>query len=297
MCKVFLGAIWITVSITIIGWAINLIINSYNWVAIMLFCLAFIMLLVTLVCYLRSPGKDKLKEITKKKWRYIVIALLFLIIGFFLGRYPAPSPALPPMDAFHDPNLQVAIINEVGKPTRDISISDLENIKELTADNMGITDLSGLQYCTGLRKLSLNNNQITDISPLSSLPDLVELHLWHNQIINTSPLASLTELTYLDIAENQIIDVSPLSSLTHLDDLSLWGNKIKYISSLASLTSLDRLILNDNDINDILPLVNNMNNNGLGSGDMVNLTDNPLNSDSIDKYIPQLQDNDIVVIY
>lgn len=254
-----------------------------------------------IILWIISPVRKWLKEegkrFLKEKWLYIVVALVFFVIGFLSGHYTAPSPAPLPMDAFRDPNLEAAIISEIGKPTRDISMSDLENIKELTADNMGITDLAGLQYCTGLRKLSLNNNQITDISPLSSLHNLVELHLWHNQIIDTLPLASLTNLTYLDLAENQIIDISPLSSLTNLNDLSLWGNKIKTISSLAYLTSLDRLILNDNDINDILPLVNNMNNNGLGVGDTINITDNPLNSDSIDNYIPQLIDKDIVVIY
>jgi len=88
--------------------------------------------------------------------------------------------------------------------------------------------------------------------------------------------------------------VSPLADLTSLAELYLWDNQISDISALASLTSLTELDLHSNQISDILPLVQNA---GLGAGDTVDLKSNPLSSDSITIYMPQLQERGVTVSY
>ncbi len=80
----------------------------------------------------------------------------------------------------------------------------------LSASHQGISDLSGIEYCTNLDWLELNVNVISDISPLASLTNLTYLGLWKNEISDISPLASLTNLTYLSLHSNQISDISPL---------------------------------------------------------------------------------------
>lgn len=60
----------------------------------------------------------------------------------------------------------------IGKPTGDICPSDLTSLTELYAWDSGITGLTGLEYCAGLRQLSLRNNKITDTSPLVANPGL-----------------------------------------------------------------------------------------------------------------------------
>ena len=200
------------------------------------------------------------------------------------------------------------------------NISPLANLTSLTGlwllDNQ-ISDISPLAGLTSLTGLGLNRNQISDISPLAGLTNLtIGLWLAHNQISDVSPLADLTSLTGLWLAANQISDISPLADLTSLTELYLGSNQISDISALtnltgltgleladngisdisplADLTSLTALHLWDNQISDISPLVQNA---GLGTGDTVDLELNPLSSDSITIYVPQLQGRGVTVDY
>jgi Leucine-rich repeat (LRR) protein len=122
----------------------------------------------------------------------------------------------------------------------------------------------------GLATLSASGREIEDLSGLQYCANLTELGLISNQISDISPLANLTKLINLALGWNQISDVSPLANLTNLTDLCLSSNQIS----------------------DILPLVEN---EGLGTGDSVNLQVNPLSSDSINTYIPQLKARGVIV--
>jgi Leucine-rich repeat (LRR) protein len=76
--------------------------------------------------------------------------------------------------------------------------------------------------------------------------------------------------------------------------LVLDGNRIRDISPLADLIRLEYLWLSGNRISDISPLVQN---EGLGTGDQIYLGSNPLSSDSINIYIPQLKARGVTVDY
>ena len=195
---------------------------------------------------------------------------------------------------FADPNLEAAIREAIGKPTGPIYPSDLEGLTSLSASEKNIADLTGLECATSLTSLGLNDNQISDISPLANLTSLTGLYLYSNQISTISPLANLTSLMSLGLEWNQISDISPLANLTSLTGLSLRYNQISDISPLANLTHLTWLDLEGNQISDILPLVDN---EGLSEGDEVYLTGNPLSSDSINIYIPQLEARGVIVDY
>jgi len=84
---------------------------------------------------------------------------------------------------------------------------------------------------------------------------------------------------------NLISDIPPLVDLTDLEFLDPCRNQIGDISPLANLTKLWYLELGYNQISDISPLVQN---EGLGTGDFLWLHENPLSSDSINIYIPEL---------
>jgi Leucine-rich repeat (LRR) protein len=177
-------------------------------------------------------------------------------------------------------------------------ISPLASLTSLTdflilAHNQ-ISDISPLANLTNLTQLYLGWNQISDISPLAGLTSLADLGLLDNLINDISALAGLTSLTGLSLWHNQISDISALAGLTNLTDLRLGDNQISDISALAGLTSLTDLRLGDNQISDIEPLVNNP---GLAEGDQVNLDANPLSSDSINIYIPQLEARGVIVDY
>lgn len=218
---------------------------------------------------------------------------------------------------FRDPNLEAAIREAVGKPTGDIYRSDLDGVISLHTGPRKIANLGGLERCTSLKELGLSDNQLGDISPLADLTGLEQLDLSCNhQISYLSPLANLTRLKSLYLQNNRISVISPLGNLTSLRSLSLWGNDIRDISALADLTGLTQLYLASNQICDISPLASLSNltyldlednqiddifplleNEGFSKGDQIDLGGNPLSSDSISIYIPELEVRGVIVTW
>jgi hypothetical protein len=155
-----------------------------------------------------------------------------------------------------------------------------------------ISDISILPSLTTLTTLSLSGNGIADVSLLASLSGLTWVNLESNQISDISPLAELTSLEILGLTYNQISDISPLASLTGLTHLALGHNQISDISPLTNLTNLMQLWLDANQISDISAIVENQ---GISEGDEINLWANPLSSDSINVYIPELQARGVTI--
>jgi len=91
-----------------------------------------------------------------------------------------------------------------------------------------------------------------------------------------------------------IANLTGLEYCTNLHYLYLYLNHISDILPLANLAMLREPHIYDNQISDIAPLVEN---EGLGAGDEVSLTDNPLSDDSIHIYIPQLEARGVTVDY
>jgi hypothetical protein len=159
---------------------------------------------------------------------------------------------------FADTNLEAAIKEAINIHGRPIYPSDLKRLlTRLDTKKVGnVSDLTGLEHCTGLTRLILYNKQIDDISPLVKLASLTELNIERNQTSDISPLAKLTSLRELSLGGNQISDISPVANLISLKYLSLGGNQISDISPLANLTSLRKLFLGGNQISDISPVAN-----------------------------------------
>jgi len=180
-----------------------------------------------------------------------------------------------------------------GSQIDDISLLEgLTSLTDLDLRSNQITDLSPLAGLRDLRRLRLGSNLLRGISPLADLKNLTSLYLEENQISDVSPLEGLTGLLSLCIDDNQIRDLSPLVGLTNLTRLYLSSNQIGDISPLEGLTSLRTIVLSDNQITDISPLVDNV---GLGEGDYVNLRENPLSEQSINKHIPALRARGVTV--
>ena len=202
-----------------------------------------------------------------------------------------------------------------GNSISDISaLSNLTNLTSLRLGANSISDIRALSNLTNLTGLWLNVNNISDISALSNLINLTHLWLNDNSISDIRALSNLTNLTGLDLGGNSISDISALSSLTNLSALWFWGNGISDISALSNLTNLTWLFLGGNSISDIRALSNLTNltelylyynsvsdisplvaNSGLGSGDKVNLKNNPLSSASRNTHIPTLQSRGVRV--
>ncbi|GAG86639.1 unnamed protein product, partial [marine sediment metagenome] len=155
---------------------------------------------------------------------------------------------------FPDSNLEAVIRETINKLQGPIYTSDLESLTRLIAQERGISDLSGLEYCLNLRWLDLGQNNISDLSPLAGLSDLRYLFLQSNNTSDLLPLSSLTNLELLDLSDNNIGDLSPLTGLINLKELDLGDNQISNISPLVGLTDMTRLSLSGNIISELTPL-------------------------------------------
>ena len=119
-----------------------------------------------------------------------------------------------------DADLRMVIEKALGKASgATITVADIAKINDLEALNMGIKDLTGLEFAANLTTLTLGN-YIEDVSPLAGLTNLTALYLVGN-ITDISPLAGLTKLKELTLDHNDIADISPLAGLTNLTRLWL----------------------------------------------------------------------------
>jgi len=154
-----------------------------------------------------------------------------------------------------DLELRAAIQDALGiTGWADVTTADVESLVELDAGYYGISDLTGVDQCSGLTSLDVRYNEISDISAIAGMTHLERLVLWGNVIEDLSPLRNLTSLQYLDLDETETSDISALSGMASLETLYLSYNTIEDVSSLSGLESLQRLYLGWNNVVDISPL-------------------------------------------
>ncbi len=173
-------------------------------------------------------------------------------------------------------------------------LASLTGLTRLGLRRTNVADISVLAGLSRLQWLHLGGNRITDLAPLAELTSLLWLHLDENQIEVIDPLRGLVELRALWLSDNAIEDLSPLGELKSLTELDLALNAISDIAPLQRLTELAILDLSNNRITDISPLAANL---GLGEGDEVDLTGNPISEDSVETHVSDLQGRGVVVAY
>jgi hypothetical protein len=171
---------------------------------------------------------------------------------------------------FADPKLKTAVEATllINNPTK----ADMLGLTSLSATAnppLGIGSLAGLEYALNLQSLDAGGNLISDISPLSGLSGLYVLYLSSNQVSDISILSNLHAMMIMGLKGNQISDAAALSGMSALWWLDLIDNQIIDISPLAGLTSLQGLFIHENPQD----------------------TDNPLNTPSYCRWIPQIQAN------
>jgi len=173
-------------------------------------------------------------------------------------------------------------------------LSSCTSLVELEIEGNLVSDISILSSLPNLSLLDLRENQVSDISALSSLTKLAVLELGRNQVSDISTLSSLENLTVLDLEDNLIRNISPFFSLTKLTVLTLDSNQIRSVKPLSSLINLNELGLRWNQVADIQPLVEN---SGLSDWDVLYLAGNPLSAESLNTFIPQLEERGVEVSF
>ncbi len=220
---------------------------------------------------------------------------------------------------FTDPNLEQVIREAIDKPTGPIYKSDVDHIEGLSAIEKGISDLSGIENLVSLELFVFKNNTVSDLSPLADLSSLEWLDFHGNLVSDLSPLSGLENLYSLNLSYNKVCDLSPIAALANLGELYLRGNLVEDLTPLEGLTNLSWLnfsmnsvvdlspltylvnlgyvFASDNRISDLGPLVANQ---GIGSGDIVDIQNNDLDLTPGSKAMEDIQtltDRGVIVFY
>ena len=138
-----------------------------------------------------------------------------------------------------DTNLTAKIAETLGKPTdAPITMGDMLTLTSLTANNAGISDLTGLQHASNLITLMLDGNNLSNIDTITRLTQLRTLSFDNNNLSDVAPLVELTQLETLSLENNNLSDVAPLVELTELKTLRLRGNLLSYPSLYTTIPTL-----------------------------------------------------------
>ena len=142
-----------------------------------------------------------------------------------------------------------------------IDISELTQLKSITADDNTLYDMNLLEPLHELEELSFleysndagyfpwtNPSNIKDVSPLKKLPKLRSLSLTiGSHDTDLSSFADLKQIKRLTLCIDNDYDITPIGELTQLDELAICTNNQKYgrvddavngFNTLSTLTNL-----------------------------------------------------------
>ena len=139
-----------------------------------------------------------------------------------------------------DAELRRLLEDILGKSFGQITDEDMAGIDSLSlnCDDYSVSDLTGIEYCTGLWGFYFWNSNITDYSELIYLDKLEVLTIRDSVLSDPSQLSSLTGLTTLYLYENEIDDLSFISGFSNLEKLKLGENPLD-ITDLSVITSVN----------------------------------------------------------
>ena len=128
---------------------------------------------------------------------------------------------------FNDPQLDLAVKDQLNKSSGVLTDKNLKSIKNLQAKGYDISRLEGIELLENLVSIDISQNQISDLSPLQEIADLTIIKASDNMIEELQPLVYLKNLEILDLKNNQISNVGPLLFLENLEYLYLENNPIE----------------------------------------------------------------------
>ncbi|MCY1060855.1 leucine-rich repeat domain-containing protein [Nannocystis sp. SCPEA4] len=201
-----------------------------------------------------------------------------------------------------------------GNQIDDITpLAGMTAMQELFLDLNKIAAVTPLAGMTALRALYIHGNEIVDVAPLA-LPNLEILKIDDNQIADIGPLGAAPKLDALAISRNPLalgldafadhtalhgleahttgLQTVPLFAPASLERLFLSNNAIVDLQPLAAYQKLDSVVLIDNAITTLAPLVDAP---WLGECDLIDVTDNPLDAQTLGQIIPDMCADGIVV--
>jgi internalin A len=117
----------------------------------------------------------------------------------------------------------------------------------LYIDNSGISNLSGIEYFTGITELWSTGNNLSTL-PLIYSANLKMLNLDYNQFTDLPNLTGLTNLEVLSFPTNPMTQLTGISNYTTLKRLNVSSCQFTVLPDLSALTNLEVLHVNINQL-------------------------------------------------
>lgn len=172
----------------------------------------------------------------KKSYKFMQLALIpfvmmLLIVGCLMNQIEASDnkairayPIVVDETNFPDENFRNYIKNKFGDEIDETEILGATSFTDLS--NLGIEDLTGIEYFSKLRQLTMRNSPITKLD-LSHNTALEILNCNGNKIEDLN-ISQNTALYILNIHNNNLIEID-VSSLVNLTNLNVSNNQLKEI--------------------------------------------------------------------
>lgn len=158
-----------------------------------------------------------------------------------------------PEDPFFIENIKESKIKEFFEPYEKERWK-IPQIKNLSLEYMGISNISDLAGLTNLRVISLKNNNVEDITPLINLVNLRSINLCGNKIKEFDTFRNLKRLEVLDISNTQTLDLDGIEKIWWLKELNLSQNRIFDIGVIENIRELKSIDLEKTRVEDLTPL-------------------------------------------
>lgn len=179
----------------------------------------------------------------------ILSCLIFLCIGFSLGRYTDFLSVVLESSAgitFSEPMIEQAVRFQLGKSADEpITQEDLLWVTEIYIFGDAIIAGNEEDLHTEAQRLFENNQMkagpIRSLADLTRMPNLTRVVVSMQQVVDISPLAELKNLEVVDIKNNPVMDISSLGELKFLKRTTLFDTRITDLSPLSGCPMLSEL--------------------------------------------------------
>lgn len=135
-----------------------------------------------------------------------------------------------------DANFKAALIATSTKidlnNDKEIQVTEAAIVKDLTVRLLGISDLTGIEYFTGLTRLACDNNQLKTLD-LSKNTSLIQLHCYYNQLTSLD-LSMNSNLIYLFCNNNKLNYIN-VANNPKLLQLQCKDNQLKTLNTGGNL--------------------------------------------------------------
>lgn len=177
-----------------------------------------------------------------------------------------------PYVKFNDNNLKKAVKAALKITGTEVTKEQMLQLEELNANRKFISDLTGLEFATNLKRANLSQNRISNLEPLKNCTSMEQLLLGKQEgfgIQDIAPLSGMTKLEKLTLGreapvqgkfmQEPVRSFGALADMTNLKELSLEftgfkADDLKYLAK--SVNTLDKVNLEGSFLKDIPELQN-----------------------------------------